>query len=167
MMYQKQNVVHQLRQEQVMTHHQIQALEFLSSPAIELESMINNEVEKNPVLDIEFDGLEKPNSNEPSEDWLETIIKLDENARYIKNSRTYASPEEEERRNHFLESIETKKSLQDILIEQIRFLEIEDPIRECCETVISAIDDNGYLTSHSADLAMVSGEPVENGREVY
>jgi DNA-directed RNA polymerase specialized sigma54-like protein len=50
-MQQKQRVVAELRQEQSMTHQQIQALELLSVPVLELEAMVNSELESNPVLD--------------------------------------------------------------------------------------------------------------------
>ena len=42
-----------LRQEQTMTHQQIQALELLVAPITELQSIISAELDKNPVLEVE------------------------------------------------------------------------------------------------------------------
>ena len=50
---QKQNLTQALRQEQVMTQKQIQALELLFLPVLELQAMIDSELEKNPVLEVE------------------------------------------------------------------------------------------------------------------
>ncbi len=158
---QKQSPVQGLRQEQIMTHHQIQALEMLSTPVLELESMINEELEKNPVLDAETEEPVTPSTRDDDEDWLEGVMKLDEDSRYIRSQSYYVSPEEEDRRRHYLESLEAKKTLHENLIEQLRFLELQPAVYNCCEVVISGLDDEGYLSSHPADLAMVAGEALE------
>jgi len=164
-MGQKQNLVQAMRQEQTMTFQQIQALEMLFLPILELQTVINTELEKNPVLETEIDSSEPDlggNDSTDSDEWLDKILKLDEENRYIKGSRTYRSEDEEERRQHYLDSIVSEQTFQEILIEQLRFLELDKATYECCEAVISGLDDDGYLKSHPADLAMASGQSLDN-----
>jgi len=153
-----------MRQEQVMTHHQIQALELLFQPVLELQSTINSEIEKNPVLETDFD--EDPDPKElaggDDEEWLEKVLKLDEESRYIRGrSLGKVSQEDEERRQHYLDSITEEVTFQQSLLEQLNFLDIEDSLHDCCEVVVSGLDDDGYLKSHPADLAMAAGAKME------
>ena len=156
---QRQTLTPSQRQEQVMTHHQIQALELLSQPVLELQSAINAEIEKNPVLETDFDE-EQPASKElgDDDDWLEKVLKLDEESRFIRGRVAgRVSEEEEERRQHYLDSITEEMTFQQSLVEQLKFLDIDDKLKNCCEVVISGLDDDGYLKSHPADLAMAAG----------
>lgn len=158
---QRQTLTPSQRQEQVMTHHQIQALELLSQPVLELQSAINAEIEKNPVLETDFDD-EPPQKEQDDDEWLEKVLKLDEESRYIRGRVAgRVSEEEEERRQHYLDSITEEISFQQSLVEQLKFLDIDDRLRGCCETVISGLDDDGYLKSHPADLAMAAGASME------
>ena len=45
------------------------------------------------------------------------------------------------------------------------FMGLDDVLRSCCETVISGLDDDGYLTSHPADLSMVTGDSINDIHE--
>ena len=49
---QRQSVIQTMRQEQVMTHQQIQALEMLFLPVLELQALVDAELEKNPILKL-------------------------------------------------------------------------------------------------------------------
>ncbi|OGV39608.1 MAG: RNA polymerase sigma-54 factor [Lentisphaerae bacterium GWF2_45_14] len=160
---QKQNTVQTMRQEQVMTHQQIQALEMLFLPVLELQTMINEEISKNPVIDSEApDDLPDNPIDSASDDWLDKILKLEEEKRYIRTSSVSRySEDDEEKRLHYLESITEEKTFQQLLLEQLRFLDMEPTLHACCEVVISGLDDNGYLSSHPADLAMASGQSLE------
>lgn len=162
-----------MRQEQTMTHHQIQALEMLFAPVMELSSIISGEIEKNPVLEVESESYEKleiedvndeevANSNETDE-WVEKILQLDSKATYGQMN-TPIKQESEERR-HFLDSLTTHKTLHDHLNEQLMFLGLDEDMRACCETVISGLDDDGYLSAHPADLSMVTGEDINDIRD--
>jgi RNA polymerase sigma-54 factor len=159
---QKQNLTQGMRQEQTMTHQQIQALEMLFLPVLELQAMIDSELEKNPVLETEESPeLELPAQND-NDDWLEQVLKLDEDKRYIRpGSISKYSKDDEEKRHHYLESVTSEKTFQQSLIDQLRFSDLEPKLYNCCEFVISGLDDDGYLTSHPADLAMASGENVD------
>ncbi len=158
---QRQSLTPSQRQEQVMTHHQIQALELLSQPVLELQSAINSEIEKNPVLETDFD--EEPAKEQGDDDeWLEKVLKLDEESRYIRGRVSgRVSEDEEERRQHYLDSITEEMTFQQSLVEQLKFLDIDEKLKNCCEVVISGLDDDGYLKSHPADLAMAAAAPMD------
>ena len=161
-----------LRQEQTMTHHQIQALEMLFAPVMELSSIITGEVEKNPVLEVEAESYEKleiedvndeeVSKSNDSDEWVEKILQLDSKTPYGQT----ASPikQESEERRHFLDSLTTHKTLHDHLVEQLVFVSLDEKMRSCCETVISGLDDDGYLSAHPADLSMVTGENIDDLR---
>jgi len=162
-----------LRQEQTMTHHQIQALEMLFAPAMELSSIISGEIEKNPVLEVEAESYEKleledVNNEEvdkkvDSDEWVEKIIQL-ESSSPTNRMQAPIKAESQERR-HFLDSLTTSKTLHDHLSEQLMYMELNDEQRSCCETIISGLDDDGYLCSHPADLCMVTGDSLEDLKE--
>ena len=159
-----------MRQEQTMTHHQIQALEMLFAPVMELSSIITGEVEKNPVLEVEAESYEKleiedvnndeVNNKVDSDEWVEKILQLENKTAFNRVSSPIKTESEE--RRHFLDSLTTTKTLHGHLVEQLMFMGLEEDIRSCCETIISGLDDDGYLTSHPADLSMVTGEKVED-----
>ncbi len=147
-----------LQQDQGMSQQQIQALELLHLPVLELQSVINAEIEKNPILETDSLPEIDKNVNAANDDeWLDQVLKLDENSRYIKTgASTYTSSDDEEKRNHYLDSIAVEQSLQESLLEQLRFVDMPQESFDCCELIVSGLNDDAYLTSHPADLAMVS-----------
>jgi len=161
---QRQNVVQTMRQEQVMTHQQIQALEMLFLPVLELQALVDAELEKNPILNTEVEpDTEVPEVKADNDDeWLDKVLQLDDENRYIKSTRSVShSADDEERRNHYLESVTTEQTFQEFLMDQLRFLDLDSELRACCEIVISGLNDNAYLEAHPADIAMASGQGLD------
>lgn len=160
-----------MRQEQTMTHHQIQALEMLFTPALELNTIINNELEKNPVLEKESDKYEplevEGNNNVDdaksgeSDEWIEKLLQLNDKSSY-KTSFFGNSSENNEERQHFFNSLVEEKTLQESLLDQLNFLNLEEELLKSCEAVVSSLNDKGYLKAHPADLAMALRQSVEN-----
>jgi RNA polymerase sigma-54 factor len=160
---QKQSLTQSQRQEQTMSYRQIQAIELLFLPVVEIQSIINTELEKNPVLDTELPPeAQTAAGQEESDEWLDKILKLSEENRYIKGGGAKWTREDEEKRDHYLESVTVEQTFQESLSEQLRFLDLDDKTRQCCELVISSLDDDGYLKSHMADIAMAAGQSMEN-----
>jgi len=159
---QKQSVSQTMRQDQTVSHQQIQALELLFLPVLELQAMIDEELRKNPVLEIDQPpDVASPSENSDSEEWLDKVLKLEESDRYIWTRTSTYSRDDEEKRKYYLESITSEPSFQNSLIDQLRFLNLDPELYSCCEVVISGLDDDNYLTSHPADLAMASGQSLE------
>lgn len=145
----------EMRQEQTVTHQQIQALEMLTTPVLELHSMIGSELERNPVLEID-DAPEK-DAPADNDEWLTNVLKLDEDRRFVPSSQHSWSADDEERCQYYLDNVSYEPTLHEQLLHQVRLLELPQPLVACCEVVISGLNDEGYLTSHPADLAMASG----------
>ena len=127
---QKLNITQSLRQEQVMTHQQIQALEFLSTPVLELQSMIDEELKKNPVLDVESPVSDTDQAKDDDE-WLNKMLKLEEESRFIQSGSNFVTVDDDQQRQKYLESLETSKSLQDHLLEQLRFFDLDERLHQC------------------------------------
>lgn len=157
-----------MRQEQQMSHQQIQALEMLTTPLLEIETLIAAEMEKNPLLEVERPdepapaekAEESPERDDPDE-WLEQLINLEErHPAHLGTGSNYSS-DDEEKREHFFNSLTREVSLQEELLNQLFFLDLDKDGRELCELIINTLNDDGYLGSHPADLAMASGKPLE------
>jgi RNA polymerase sigma-54 factor len=70
------------------------------------------------------------------------------------HSRKIYTSEDDEKREHFFASLAEEPSLQEQLMEQLRFVEASPRTLELAELIIGSIDEQGYLRSHLADLAI-------------
>lgn len=159
-----------LRQEQTLTQQQIQAIEMLAAPLLELHAYVSSELQENPLLEADAceeeslpataEAASEDSRDGDDDDWIRQLVELSEPAAGSFALLGGVSAEEEERRNHFLNSIAAQTTLEDSLLEQIRFVGTEPDLLACCEVIIAALDGDGYLTSHPADLAMALGRPL-------
>jgi len=125
-----------------------------------------------PPADVQFDpAVEKPD-DEPvdrfSED-LQKLLKLDEEWREVfaqNNTVNRVTQEDEERRQHLFDSLTTGQSLQEHLLEHLRFADLGDEQREVAELLIGNIDDRGYLTAQPEELTFSTGVSTERILEV-
>lgn len=163
----------QLKQEQVITHQQIQSLEILQAPLLELQAKITQELAQNPVLeqespigepllaenDSDEDANERNKQNGDSQDEkLAELVQLAESwQNYLPPSNSFKTitAEDEEKRKHYYDSIAEEPSLQEQLLEQLRFMECDPKTTELVELIIGSIDERGYLRSNLKDLATV------------
>lgn len=68
--------------------------------------------------------------------------------------------EDEERRDHFMESLTVEKSLSGHLLEQLELADASDAVRDACRYLIGSLDDRGFLTSSLADISLLCGHPL-------
>jgi len=179
----------ELRQEQILAPQQIQSLEILLTPMLQLQEKINQELSENPVLELEKPpGEELASDMEPeagldvessddggaienrdrSEDAIDSILKLADSWRDFpppQHSRNDFSDDDEEKRQHFFDSIVEETSLQEQLLEQLRFSDSDPLIGRIAELIIGSIDDSGYLRSHLADLATASESDIRDAEK--
>ena len=177
----------QLKQEQVITHQQIQSLEILQAPLLELQAKITQELAQNPVLEQESplgdELLAENDSDEDSsernkqdggdqDEKLAELVQLAESwQNYLPPSHSFrpATPDDDEKRKHYYDSITEELSLQEQLLEQLRFLECDPKTEELAELIIGSIDERGYLRSNLKDLAtvgMVSVQEMEKALKI-
>lgn len=162
-----------LKQEQTLSPLQIQSLNILSAPVMELQTIIGQAMEQNPVLEIEdadYEPLPQPELPErDNDDMQETLEKL------LQQTAAGADPGElllpgdpsddiENQRSEMFESIADRESLWDHLLAQLRFAAQSGKDLQIGTAIIEGIDETGYLQTHPADIAMAetcSMEEVE------
>ncbi|OGV51700.1 MAG: RNA polymerase sigma-54 factor [Lentisphaerae bacterium GWF2_52_8] len=174
----------ELRQEQILAPQQIQSLEILMVPLLELQERLSRELAENPVLEQEPAASEPETEEHGSEteehseeqhspvqaegdndsmsdheggdDDVAQLIHLAESWRDqlpSVNTRSSFSSDDEERRQHFFDSLAEEPSLQEQLLEQLRLSDISSKKAHLAELLIGSIDETGYLRSHLADIA--------------
>lgn len=161
------------RQEQSLTQQQIQAVEMLAAPLMELHAYVTAELQANPLLEADFpdqgitaDAEEQPAPVDQNDDeWISRLVELGGPLYRGAGEAHGTSAEEEERRQHVINSIAAQTTLEEVLLAQIRFLALEPRLFACCELIVTALSEDGYLTMHPADLAMVLNLPLEDVRE--
>jgi len=152
-----------------------QSLEMLQLPILELRTMIQQEIEKNPTIeelpetaqsiDATADPEEqKKNSEADPErrtqlDFREDFKKLsaldDEWRSYFfqEDQRNPYSPDADEKRKFLLDSIPQKQSLQEHLLDQLKLSGLPDEDRQIGELIIGSINDDGYLNATLDEMA--------------
>ena len=63
------------------------------------------------------------------------------------------SAEEEERRNYIFDSIVAETSLQEYLLDQLRFADEPQKVADAAEYMIGSLDETGYLKTPAAEIA--------------
>ncbi|MDL5055757.1 RNA polymerase factor sigma-54 [Oscillatoria laete-virens NRMC-F 0139] len=135
-----------------------QSLQMLQASTLELESIVQQELQANPVLE---EILDKPKDNESGEDASGAEDDFDEfgqsdydpGYQSDRNSRQI----DDERRQFFFDSVTERESLQQHLMGQIPLSEIGDADKKTAELLIGSIDDRGYLATPLEELSYTSG----------
>lgn len=152
------DLVIEQQQKLIMTPELKLALKILQMPTTELEDMIQNELDANPVLDLEDDNrdekleiLQKKDKNieEKEIDWKEYL-------QYQGKSYSMGEYDNDESSEFSYENIATYSyTLKDHLISQLRVSPISGKLRETGEYIIESLDENGYLTSNPEDMSAI------------
>ena len=156
------------------------SLKILQAPAVELRTSILEELQANPLLEeLAIDSIsveehrEEPNANELEQDEeldfnaddFSAIERMSEDMREhyaLENTGQSHTSEDEERREHFMNSLTTSTSLQQHLIEQAELTDCSDQEREALIYLIGSIDDNGFLTETVSNIALTSRIPYSS-----
>ena len=156
------------------------SLKILQAPAVELRTSILEELQTNPLLEeLAIDSIsveehrEEPNANELEQDEeiefdpedFSALERMSEDMRehYAQeNTGQSHTSEDEERREHFMNSLTTSVSLQQHLIEQAELTDCSDQEREALLYLIGSIDDNGFLTETVSNIALTSRIPYSS-----
>ena len=161
------------KQEQILAKHQIQSLEVLLTPLLELQEKIDQELNSNPVIEQEKGSIEElagdplhseatnsdssEKNNDDENDFTE-MIKMAESwhERGTYNSSNSSPAEAQGKRDFMFNSLVEQPSLQQQLLEQLSLTDCNPEIANIAEFVIGSIDGAGYLTTHPADIAMAA-----------
>ena len=138
------------RQQQNLSAQQIQQIKLLELPAIELEERIQKELEANPALEEGAYDDEVPGSADGTED---NLMRDDTSDLSLGDYRTEEDiPEyklrEIQDRNSRREEIpfsSAAPSINDRLVEQLKFLPLTDRQQQLAPYIIGNIEEDGYL----------------------
>lgn len=132
-------------QKLVMTPQLKQAIQILQFTSIELEKFIEQELEKNPVLEVEPETDNKY-SDDGSEDKYKQID-WKEYASIGNNNYSGNGSNHNEDNDFSFENITSKETtLQEHLLFQYHLTLLDYKYKEIGEYVINSLDENGYLT---------------------
>jgi RNA polymerase sigma-54 factor len=156
------------------------SLKILQAPAVELRTSILEELQANPLLEeLPIDSISveeqrgETNENERDQDEelafnpddFTALERMSEDMRdqySLENTGQTHTTEDEERRDHFMNSLTTSVSLQQHLIEQAELTDCSDQEREAILYLIGSLDDNGYLTETISNIALTSRIPYSS-----
>lgn len=150
-----------------------QSLHILQAPTLELRQIVQQEIEVNPVLELEAPeiSLEDAHVEDPEEpDDLAALSQLDEEWReYWAQNRALNNnrrSDDQERWQFLMDSIVAPTTLQEHLIGQLRVAELDDPrVVEQVEFLIGNLDDNGFLNTPIDDLSLHHSIPIDDLRK--
>jgi RNA polymerase sigma-54 factor len=180
----------EMRQQLVLAPRMIQSMEILQLPIMALQERIQEELEKNPVLEVretsKEDGpgaeevgelreeridvadpakelvIDSKNGNEEDFDRLEKIN--EDWADHFNEEHRHSSnriDDESDRRHDFEQNMPSRpQSLQDYLTEQLSFMEGAHDKMRLVKYLITHIDERGYLAAPLQDIGNSFDQPV-------
>jgi len=165
------------KQLQILAPQLRQGLEILQVPLLELRALIDTEMEQNPTLDeqpsevqeqveIEPGSTKDEENEEPELDFseeFEVLARLDDEWKdYFREHQTpiARNPDEEERRQFFLDSMTQSTTLQEHLMNQLSFSGLGQSDKMIAEMLIGSLDDNGFLSTPLDELSQGTGYPI-------
>jgi len=158
-----------------------QSLKILQVAALDLRATIQEELQANPTLEempmddvsLEKSATSGDENSGPDDDPREEMnFSKDQQMleRIGQDWRDHMSDtggirqttsEEDERRQHFYDSLTTETSLQQHLMQQAELAEVSPKELEALRYLVGSLDDRGYLTATLSDLALLTSLPLE------
>lgn len=165
-----------------------QSLKILQVAALDLRNVIQEELQENPTLEeLPMEGIsldrardESAAAREGAPDTsgdersgademdfskeFEILTKLDQDWRdYMSNAggNQTPAPEDDEKRQHFFDSLVSETSLQEHLLSQAEMSDLEPADREAIQFLVGSLDDRGFLTLTLSDIALQTGLPLD------
>ena len=171
----------QQKQIQTLAPQQLASLSLLSLPIMELETRIAEEMSRNPVLEFDesepessdqddfpvddaFGDEKTDNSSEPAdanrEDYEEYLDRMLDSGEPDTDS-----DDVEKKRQFMFDSIAAETSLQEAMLEQLRFADVSPAVRSCAEYVIGSLDENGWFRGTLPDAAQAAGSSLQEAEQ--
>ncbi|OHB83214.1 MAG: RNA polymerase sigma-54 factor [Planctomycetes bacterium RBG_16_64_12] len=165
-------------QKQVLAPRMIQSMEILQLPILALEERIEQEMEENPVLEIQEEDPDLPADQDeheapdaPSEEERELVIdettdneadferllQMDEQwpehfEEHTRPSRNRIAEEGQRKHDAMANMVARPQTLEDYLHEQLGWFELAPELRAMADRIIYNLDGNGYLQTRLEDL---------------
>ncbi len=137
-----------LKQEQILSPQMLQSLALLTLPVQELKAHIQEEIEKNPALEIPEGEFEEPIKTKISTDNEETdgFLSAPDAADYELSSFSSSDYEASDRKQEMLENSSIiGESLSEHLLSQLGEVHTSESVSEIAEMLIGNLDENGFF----------------------
>src|SRR5438128_1971691 len=152
-----------LSQQQVLAPQLQQSLQILQVPMLELRTLIQQELDGNPTLEMEDNEPKIEDKQREAEEFdveFDRLSKLDDEWRdYMAQSTNYVrrSAEDDERRQFFFDSLTKNETLQEHLLEQLRGSDLSKEDIQLGELLIGNTNDTGFLMTTAEEIASNTG----------
>ena len=164
------------------------SLKILQVAALDLRSVIQEELQSNPTLEelpmdgVSLDQEQKDSAAENNESGegadnreemdfskeYDILSKLDDDWKDYMSQAGGAQPytaEDAERRQHFFDSLVTETSLQEHLMRQAELADTPADVLQAMSHLVGSFDDRGFLTQSPADVALQTGIALASVQE--
>jgi len=160
------------------------SLKILQVAALDLRSVIQEELQSNPTLEelpmegVSLDKEQQESAAENNESGegadnreemdfskeYDILTKLDDDWKDYMSQAGGAQPytaEDAERRQHFFDSLVSETSLQEHLMRQAELADTPDNVLKAMSYLVGSLDDRGFLTQSPSDIALQTGLPLD------
>lgn len=154
-----------LSQSQTLAPQMRQSLEILQANTLELQQLLQQSLEINPVLENELNSLslDELDSDKPDPDELGDSPDDDLRELAIMESRANSSsPDDAERREHLYNSIVAPETLQQHLAQQLDLSAPGQQLRTATMALIGNMDERGYFDDSLSELGRRLGIPLDD-----
>ena len=151
-----------LSQQQTLAPQMRQSLEILQANTLELQQLLQQAMEVNPVLEDDTDSLSVEDLENDTPDPDEIIDDPDDDLRdlaILENRALSSSADDIARREHLYNSIVAPESLQQHLLSQLDLALAEPDIREAALTLLGNLDERGFFDEALDELSGRQGIP--------
>jgi RNA polymerase sigma-54 factor len=152
--------------QQTLSPQMQQSLHVLQAPVLELRTIVEQELQANPVLEEEIP--EREESEETDDEWdneLEEVSRLDDEWRDYMSQTTGAydgrSTEAQERREYLFNSLRSPKSLQQHLLDQLALSNLDQDEHEVANAIVGNLNEAGLLEVTVAELGNLTNVRAE------
>ncbi|MET0261879.1 MAG: RNA polymerase factor sigma-54 [Rariglobus sp.] len=164
------------------------SLKILQVAALDLRSVIQEELQSNPTLEelpmegVSLDKEQQDSAAENNENGegadnreemdfskeYDILTKLDDDWKDYMSQAGGAQPytsEDAERRQHFFDSLVSETSLQEHLMRQAELADTPEDVLKALNHLVGSLDDRGFLTQSANDVALQAGLPLDAVQE--
>ncbi|MCH7227716.1 RNA polymerase factor sigma-54 [Haloferula sp. A504] len=151
-----------LSQQQSLAPQMRRSLEILQANSMELTHMVQQALETNPVLEdvTESLSLDEMEPSAEEADSLDDLDRTEDDWRELeimeRRNQTW-TPDDEERREHFYQSIIAPETLQQHLAAQLELSLLEPSVREAAQALLGNLDSRGFYDLPPSELGIRLG----------
>ncbi len=152
-------------QTQTLAPQMRQSLEVLQANTLELQQLLQQFLETNPVLEHELASVSLDELDSKAADPDPLLEQPDDDLRELaimERRANGSSSDDEERREHLYNSIVSPETLQQHLLDQLNLAAPEPDIRTAAMALIGNMDERGYFDEPLSEVGRRLGIDLEN-----